>query len=209
LTGTASRTLSVGLDASTATAGLKSGTVTIANLDVTTEGGAGRGANDADDVITTSLAVLTPAIPSFLAESTSSILTLDFGTLVHGASPGSLEFDIFNLAGALGSEWTAGLDLDGIVETDASGVFSQSISTFTNLAAGSSSSAMVSMSTALLGSFSGSLLLNFSDKDLPGATASSMTVQLQGVVVVPEPATIFLAAAGLMVLATSAWARRR
>ena len=209
-TGTASRTLAIGLDASTATAGPKSGTVTIANLDVTTEGGAGRGANDADDVIAASLAVLSRATPSFLADSTTSLLTLDFGTLVQGDPTSTLSFDIFNRSGGLGSQWTAALDLDSIVKHDPAGVFSSTIDPFANLAAGSSNSAMVGLSTTLLGSFSGSLLLNLSDEDLPGATTSSMTVQLQGVVVVPEPAAAVLAVAGLLVLTVrQARCRRR
>jgi endonuclease I len=201
--GTAARTLAVGLDASTATAGPKSGTVTITNLDVTTEGGAGRGGNDADDVITTSFAVLSHATPSFLGSGTSSILTLDFGTLVQGDPTSTLSFDIFNLAGGLGSEWTAALDLDSIVKNDPAGVFSSTISPFAELAAESSTSVTVSMSTALLGSFSGSLLLNLSDEDLPGATTSSMTVSVQGAVVVPEPAGMVLAAVGLLVVGAS------
>jgi hypothetical protein len=41
----------LGLSASTATAGLKSGSVTVDNLDITTQGGTGVGVNDPDDVI--------------------------------------------------------------------------------------------------------------------------------------------------------------
>jgi len=186
-TGSASQSLSIGLNTSTAEAGLKAGTVVIDNLDITSQGGAGRGANDADDQITVSLSVLDPASPSFLAGSSGTSLTLDFGTLVQGSSAGILSFDIFNRAGALGNLWTAGLDLDGIAETDPSNVFATSLLGFLNLAAGSSRSATASMSTATLGSFSGSYLLNFSDEDLPGATTRSMSIALVGAVVVPEP----------------------
>jgi endonuclease I len=205
-TGTASRIFDVGLDASTAAAGLQSGTVTIRNLDITTEGGVGRGANDAADLITVSLAVLDHATPSFLAGGTSDMLTLDFGTLLQGGPTHTLSFDIFNRAGGLGSQWTAALDLDGIVQNDPSGVFTSTLAPFTDLPAGLFTSATVSMATAVVGSFSGSLLLNFSDEDLPGATSSSMTVSLLGTVVVPEPATVVLVVASLAVMA---WRRRR
>jgi len=204
-TGTAAKTLAVGLNTSTTLAGLKSGTVTIENLDITTQGGAGRGANDANDTISVSLAVLDHSMPSFLAGGTSSTLNLNFGTLVQGAQGSVLTFDIFNLAGSLGSLWTAALDLDSIVETDASGVFSSSLATFSNLASGSSTSATLTMGTSLVGAFSGSMLLTFSDENLPGATTQSMTVSMSGTVVaVPEPAT--LTQAGLFVLVV-AWRR--
>ena len=197
-TGSDARSLSIGLSTSTTEAGLKSGAVVIDNLDVTSEGGAGRGSNDADDLINVSLSVLDSASPSFFAGSSGTSLILDFGTLTQGSSTSTLSFDIFNRAGALGDLWTAGLDLDGIVETDPGNVFSTSLLEFLNLVAGSSRSATVSMTTAALGSFSGSYRLNCSDEDLPGASTQSMSIALMGnVVAVPEPSTSVMALAGL------------
>lgn len=187
-TGSDFRSLSVGLDTSTAQAGLKSGTVSIDNLDVTTAGGTGRGANDATDSIDVSLSVLDHAMPSFVTASTSTSVLLNFGTLTQGAPASVLSFDIFNRSGDLGSLWTAGLDLDEISEVDANAVFSTTLEPFLNLAAGSFRSATVSLSTAVVGSFSGSYLLSFSDEDLPGATTTSMRVSMVGSVApVPEP----------------------
>ena len=207
-TGSASQSFSVGLNTSTAEAGLKSGTVVIDNLDITGDGGAGRGANDANDLINVSLSVLDPASPSFLAGSSGTSLILDFGTVTQGSPANPFSFDIFNRAGALGNLWTAGLDLDGIVETDPGNVFSTSLLGFLNLVAGSSRSATVSMTTAVLGSFSGSYLLNFSDEDLPGATTQSMSISLVGnVVAVPEPGALLLAATGLLMVV--GWRRIR
>lgn len=186
--GSDSTTLSVGLNTSTGEAGLKTGSVLIDNLDITTGGGAGRGANDANDQIAVSLSVLHPATASFLAGSGSSSLMLDFGTLTQGAAAGILTFDIFNVAGALGTEWTAALDLDGIAETDPGGVFTTSLLPFLNLGAGASQSAIVSMSTSLLGSFTGSYLLSLSDEDLAGAGVKSMSISVAGTVIpIPEP----------------------
>jgi len=186
--GSDARSLSVGLGTSTAVAGLKTGSVLIDNLDVTSDGGTGRGAGDADDLIAISLSVLHPATPSFVAGGTSTSLSLDFGTLTQGSPAGTLSFDIFNLAGSLGTLWTAGLDLDGVAETDAAGVFSTSLVPFLNLSSGSSRTASISMSTSALGSFAGSYLLSLSDENLSGATAKSMTLSVAGTVVpVPEP----------------------
>ncbi len=204
-TGSDFRSLSVGLDTSTATSGLKSGTVTIDNLDITSGGGDGRGANDADDRINVSLSVLDHAIPSFVSGSTSDALVLNFGTLTQGAAAGLLPFDVFNRVGSQGSLWTAGLDLDGIVETDPSNVFSSSLAQFRTLAAGASTSAFVSMDTAVVGDFTASYLLNFSDEDLAGATTRSMTISMMGsVVAVPEPATL-----GMLWIAVAAGLLRR
>ena len=72
---TGSKSINVGLNTSTVDAGLKSGTVTIDNLDVTTAGGAGRGANDGNDVATVNLSVLSHANPSFAAGSDANGLT--------------------------------------------------------------------------------------------------------------------------------------
>ena len=60
-----STSIDVGLATSTAAAGLKSGTVTIDNLDITTQFGAGHGANDGDDTFNVDLTVLDHATPSF------------------------------------------------------------------------------------------------------------------------------------------------
>jgi hypothetical protein len=94
------------------------------------------------------------------------------------------------------------------VETDPNNVFSTSLLGFLNLAAGSSQSATVSMTTAALGSFSGSYLLNFSDEDLPGATTQTMSISLMGnVVAVPEPR--FLGVTGIALsIAGTCWRRR-
>ena len=69
--GPGSKVMTVGLNASTATAGLKSGTVSVHNLDITTQGGAGKGANDPDDLVTVSGVVLDHAVPSFSATGTT------------------------------------------------------------------------------------------------------------------------------------------
>jgi len=200
--GSDSTSLSVGLDSSTTTAGLKTGSVLIDNLDITTDGGAGRGSNDADDRIDVSLAVLHPATASFLSGSTSSSLAVNFGTLTQGDPASIITFDIFNLAGSLGSLWTAALDLDGIAETDPGGVFTTSLLPFLNLTSGSSRSATVSMSTSTPGSFSGSYLLSLSDENLSGATSKSMSISVAGTVVpVPEPWALGLGGVGgLLVL---------
>src|SRR5262249_14737029 len=88
-----SKMATLGLNGSTATAGLKSGSVTVDNLDITTQGGAGKGANDADDVINIRATVLEHANPSFAAATDTNSVTLNFGNLPQGSGTHSMTFD--------------------------------------------------------------------------------------------------------------------
>ncbi|MEM9253430.1 MAG: endonuclease, partial [Planctomycetota bacterium] len=77
LGGPGSRVLNVGLDTvDTSTTGLKSGQVTIDNLDVTTQGGAGNGANDANDTIHVGVAVVSQRVVT--------ATSVDLGTSIVG-----------------------------------------------------------------------------------------------------------------------------
>ena len=97
------------LSASTATAGLRSGIVTVDNLDVTAEGGAGRGANDGNDLFNVSLSVLDHANASFAGLSDLNELTIDFGSIFVGSGLLQTSFEIHNLTATAG--FTAALDL--------------------------------------------------------------------------------------------------
>jgi endonuclease I len=181
---TDSKSFSVGLNASTATAGLKTGSVTIDNLDITAGGGAGRGANDANDVITVNLSVLAHANASFAGGSDLNSLTIDLGTTTMGATAPTVNFDLFNLDAAAG--FTAGLDLDSIVGSGATSTLTTNLATFngaSTLAGGLSRSFTAAMNTSTAGTFSATYTLGFSDENLVGATnLSNLTLTLMGVV---------------------------
>ena len=190
--GLGSKVTTVGLSTSTATAGLKSGTVTVHNLDITTQGGAGKGANDPDDVVTVSGVVLDHAAPSFTDPSTTSTLALDFGTATQNSGKHELTFDLFNRMQTVG--YTARLGLTSIAFSGNSNVISSTLATFTNLDAGSHRTFSVFLDTAQTGTFSGSYLLTCADENLPGAqTSSPLTVTVVGMVVaasLPLPPTL-------------------
>ena len=181
---TGNRSINVGLTTSTAAAGLKTGTVTVDNLDVTTAGGAGRGANDANDVATVNLSVLSHANPSFAAGSDANSLTYDFGTIALGGPAPTFAFDLFNLEATAG--YTAGLDLDAILGSGDTAAFSTTLEPFqgaATLAAGAGYGFTAAMNTLTPGAFSVTYSLNFSDENLPGATSlGSMSLTLNGVV---------------------------
>jgi endonuclease I len=168
--------LNVGLNASTATAGLRTGTVTIDNIDVST-GGAGLGSADGDDVITVNLDVLDPSNASFASGVDQNLLTIDFGTFAVGGTVNS-GFDLFNLVQSVG--FTADLDLDSIPGVGDTGVLSTDLSAFGGLVAGSSNGFLASFDTSNVGTFSATYTLNLSDEDIAGATNQVLTLQLLG-----------------------------
>lgn len=188
---TGSRTMAVGLSptlASTAIVGLKSGTVTIDNLDVTTGGGANRGANDDNDVVNVSMSVLNHANPSFSGGADVNSILIDFGSVLQGAPSPTAPFSIFNLPTT--TNFTAGLDLDGVVGSNDTSVLTTTLSTFSGvstLAEGLSRSFTASMDTTTFGSFSASYSLSFSDENLPGAAAvGGLILTLAGIVEAPQ-----------------------
>jgi endonuclease I len=191
---TGSRSINVGLNTTTVGAGLRSGTVTIDNLDVTTQGGAGLGANDANDQFNVSLSVLDHANASFAGGGDLNSLTIDFGSLPVGSGFHTSPFSIFNLMATAG--FTAPLDLLNIASSGNTSVLATNLLTFDNLAAGSGQSFFASIDTSLLGNFSASYSLSLSDDtNLAGALAGQqLTLNLLGHVGnVPEPTAIVLA----------------
>ena len=174
----------MGLDTDTNTAGSRSGTVTIDNLDITTAGGTGRGANDGDDTINLSLTVLDHATPSF--DETNEVITLshDFGQIAEGDSADILNFSLHNLVGTAG--FTSGLELDSITPDGDDDHFFTNLMTFDGfsaLEAGDSQSALAAMLTDEMGSFSASYTLGFSDLDFAGEQSYSLTLNLSGEVI--------------------------
>ncbi len=192
--GPASRNLQIGLTATTSTPGLKNGTVMVNNLDITTGGGAGKGANDGNDVFNLTLSVLDHATPSFASGSSQSELFLDFGTVRRGAAAPSLDFDIYNLVSTVG--FTAGLELDQISESGNTATFATDLMPFGGvdaLVAGAMGATFqVEMDTFRLGGYSATYTLSFSDVDIPGANSlSDLTLHVTGNVVRREINSLF------------------
>ena len=162
--------IDVGLSSSTATAGLKSGTVTIDNLDVD-GAGVGQGSNDGNDVITVNLAVLDHSEASFAPGVNQDALVIDFGTIATGGGVLTQPFTIENLEATMG--FTAGLDLDGIVGSGQTATLFTDLAPFANLAAGSGLSFTASFDTSAVGVFSAQYVLSVSDENVSGAAAGT------------------------------------
>jgi endonuclease I len=177
---TDSAAISVGLNTSTATAGLRSGSVTVDNLDITTGGGAGRGANDANDTFNVSLAVLDHATPSFTSDAFDASLTHDFGVVDAASAAPSLDFDVFNLTATPG--FTADMDFDDVIVSGDSALTTNlaPAAGSLSLAAGLGQTFTAMLNTAAIGAFSATYTLMFSDEDLPGALSETLTLTLLG-----------------------------
>ncbi len=184
--GTQSGTVTVGLNASTSTAGLKSGTLTVHNSDLTTSG-AGHGSGDADDTINISASVLDHSNASFDGVSDSNSLTINFGRIGQNTGASGVHdigFNLYNLQSTVG--FTAGLALNTISPSGnpaSQTAISTNLATFSNLAAGNHSLFDADINTSNLGAFSVTYTLGVSDQVLPGATSNApLTLTITGTV---------------------------
>lgn len=200
---TGERVLNVGVDADLNTVGVYSGEVVVDNLDITTEGGMGRGGNDGDDIVEVSITVVEHSNASFEADRDEDVLVLDFGEVAAGQSA-SLDFSVFNYAL---TSLTAGLDFDAssVTLNGDAGAFDLDVPDFDALGAGDSASWSASFGAGMAGDYQGVVVFDFADEALPGgAGGQTLTLALTGTVVIPEPGVSVL----LSVLAVAMGRRR-
>lgn len=198
----ATKATTVSLSATTATAGVTTGTVTVDNLDITS-GGAGQGSADGNDVVSMTFKVLNHSNASFAAGSDSNSLTVDLGKLLPGQVTSSAA-SLFNLS-TTSAALTAGLDLDSISASGATSLFSLDAATFSNLLAGTSASLPFTFSSPLVaGDYSVTYTLLTSDANLAGATSGTPLTLTLHASVVPEAGSM-----ALFAIAGAALSRRR
>lgn len=198
---TGTKAVDIGLATSTATAGLRSGTVTVNNLDVTNQGGAGVGANDADDVFNVNLSVLDHANASFGGLGDVNSLTIDFGSVAAGSGLLQSSFDVFNLVATAG--FTAPLDLLSASGFGDTSVLSTTAALTENIAAGASHAFFATLNTTSVGNFAATYSLHLSDDlALAGAVGGqTLTLNLLGnVVAIPEPTSVLLLGIAMLLI---------
>ncbi len=93
----------------TDTAGLSTEIVVVDNRDVTTQGGMGVGANDADDVVTIDIGVYDMFDASLEPGADTETITVDLGTVTTVSGGTSTQIVFYNLAGTFGAPYDAQL----------------------------------------------------------------------------------------------------
>jgi fibronectin-binding autotransporter adhesin len=198
--GGTSTAMSVGLPS--ATAGNKTGAVQI-GFTSNGDGTSGLGtASLGSQTVSLTATVLDPAVASFASGSTSTSLTLNFGSVNEGDSVSPLGFSLSNLLQTAG--FTADLALVQIDQTNPSGPLSSNLSLFNSLVSGTFNSWQASVNTATQGTFGNIWTLQF--KSSNGGTVynadTPQTLTLTAnVIVVPEPGALALAGIGIALAA--------
>ncbi len=179
------RTIAVGV--TTAGIGSYSGTITIDNTDLTTQG-PGFGVADANDTINVTANILDHATPSFQGGSTALSQTIDFGTVSRNTGVFTQPASVHNRAVSFVPSLTAGLDLDsvGVVATplNSTSVISTTLAPTLNIGAGSSLTGQVSFDSAqAAGTYQVVYTIATSDQNLPGAILRpSLTLTVLGTI---------------------------
>ena len=165
--------------ADTSTAGLSIVPVTVDNTDLTSAG-TGQGVADANDTISVALDILTPSAASFDAVSIVST-TLVQSSVEEGSMAILIDVPIHNLGGGPAQ---ATLDVESV--TGLTGPYSVSGALPTGIA-GAPGTLSIQFDPAALaqGTYPATATLGVSDENIPGASASSMTLNLSVVVTPP------------------------
>jgi endonuclease I len=175
VSGSGNRSFTAGLTSTTGTPGLKSGSITIDNTDLTSAG-AGKGSADGNDTVSISETVLDHSNASFTTPADSNALTIDFGDVAAGGSPQNQSFSVYDLVGTPG--YTAGLVSTSVTPAGNVAVLHSDVAPFsTPLAAGSSLPFTATVSpSAAPGTYQTTYTVSVSDESLPGATAGTSLV---------------------------------
>ena len=172
--GTDSRSVNVSLSYDQETAGTYEGMIMVDNLDITTQGGVGAGANDGNDFVDLTLKVVEHSNASLASDADLNVLTVDLGEVSLGEPMPSFEFSIFNLASQAGSQLTASLDLLSVDSIPQSSFLSLSNSLFENLLAGEFIEVSLEGTPVELEVGSTEFVFHVSDEEIPGAEQQTL-----------------------------------
>lgn len=181
--GSGSNSISVGLSGLPSFSGEYTGSVIIDNLDVTTGGGTGHGANDGNDVVDLTYSILDQPVASFDEDSILSTTTIDFGQIEIGSGLVLEEFEFFNFDGAGGPSFAADLDFDSLSGLGDTSVLSLDALLSTGIAQGEGLGFDAMFDTSSAGSFAAVYTFNLSGEDLPGEQTQTLNLSLIGEVV--------------------------
>ena len=145
--------VSLTIDSSvTSVAGAFAGDLRVDNLDVTTQGGAGNGASDIDDIIFVNIDVFNPGNGSFADASDANTLAIDLGTIQNGSGAGTQAFSLFN--NAIGGSFGAPIDIELLSSSGNTAELSTDFSVVSSMLADGSASFEASLDDSADGTFS-------------------------------------------------------
>jgi endonuclease I len=159
------------------------GDLRVDNLDVTTQGGAGNGANDVDDMIFVQLDVFNPGNGSFDGGSDSNTLDLDLGTITMGDGDFAQSFSFFNIAD--GGMFGAPIDIEILSSTGDTNSLSTDFSEVSSLGSSANAAFNAVLDDQTEGAFSATYTFRvFNDRALfaGGAGVEDLTLTLSGTV---------------------------
>ncbi|MBX3380005.1 MAG: endonuclease [Phycisphaeraceae bacterium] len=184
----ATRSLTVGV--STSGIGAYSGTITVDNTDLTSNG-SGQGVADGNDTINVSAVILDHASPSLASSATMLSQTIDFGTVNGNSGVHTMPVSIFNRASTPGlTAWLDVNSVSGVGTPVASlGVIGTTLAPVSGIGEGGAEAGQVSLdSSQAPGSYQVVYTIASSDESLPGAIARpSLTLTVVGTIVAACP----------------------
>lgn len=176
-------TFTASINATSSTPGNYAGTVVLDNLDITTGGGAGRGANDADDTVNLTYSVLSHPVASLAADAIVSAMTIDFGQVPRGSGTLTQQRGLFNYNGLGAPLFASLLDVDGLAAVGDAGVLSLGLNPTAGIAQGGGLVFDALFDTSFVGGFASTYTIELSGENLPGEQQQTLSLTLTGEVI--------------------------
>lgn len=170
--------IDIALTGDTNTAGTLSGALAIDNLDITTGGGAGVGASDANDWVSLEFEVLNHPVASFSESFDVGSLVIDFGEATQNEVVGSLPAVIANYNAEGAPLFASHLDLDSITGSGDTDILSIDLELFAGLTQGGIANFDATLNTSVAGSYEATFDLLLSGEDLPGEQTQILSLTL-------------------------------
>ena len=180
--GGASAPMTLSFDSSfTASAGVVFGSVVVDNLDVTTSGGSGNGANDGDDMVSIEMSVFNPGDASFMMGVDQDTLSIDLGQIASGDGDAMQTVEVFNIAP--GGTFAAPIDIEVLSAAGDTSALTTTLGVITDLSSAGTGSFEVLLDDAAEGVYAATYTLRVynSRSMFPGdVIVEDLTLNLMG-----------------------------
>lgn len=156
--GGTSESMTISFDPSlTGAAGVVFGSVIVDNLDVTTSGGSGNGANDGDDMVSIEMSVFNPGDASFMSGTDQDSISVDLGTITSGNGDAMQTVEVFNIAP--GGAFAAPIDIEVLSSTGDTSALTTTLGVITDLSSAGMGSFEVMLDDAMEGTYAATYTL--------------------------------------------------